>query len=427
MAKLLFQEKISYLYEQLDINDKIFIELFSEKHHKYGSRRKTVIKKWIEGEMEENPKWNFHKYPISKELVNNELGFTEKSFLEDPLKDFEKRVDNYINKKLPKSILNFEFDYKYIYYFNNHKKNILDAELKIKEKHSSRNEYKIEILVNNLDIIHYTGTLVIDKDGDYYLSVKNDFDTLTAYYVKTKSYLSEEILEGLTLSLSYVDKKPIAYKNILTKEKLNEKEKEKFYVILNETEYLISDNNRTKYFNKFYEKLKNLNFFLMHHKNNLENEIIDNTLDILVGTWHHYFYSSQRDKHNQLKIWKEELIIDNKGKVLYEIQKESALKGEINTTFNAKEVFIYLTAIDSGNLTLIKFSKDQIYKKIFKAPLMDKELSSHHDMFSFGFFSKEKLEDSVIKNILGDENKILLEKDDIQGRIDRHYNKLQYF
>jgi hypothetical protein len=43
-------------------------------------------------------------------------------------------------------------------------------------------------------------------------------------------------------------------------------------------------------------------------------------------------------------------------------------------------------------------------------------------MASFGFFSKERLEDSLVKKILGEENKILLEEDNIQSRINNCFN-----
>ena len=125
-------------------------------------------------------------------------------------------------------------------------------------------------------------------------------------------------------------------------------------------------------------------------------------------------------------IWKSELQIESSGEVKYMDGDRVVLKGVINTTFNKKHPFIYLTAIESKTLALITFDESDIYRKIFKASLLDKQLSYMFNMVSFGFFSKEKLDDLVVKNILGEENKILLEEDDIQGRINEYYNNKNF-
>jgi len=73
-------------------------------------------------------------------------------------------------------------------------------------------------------------------------------------------------------------------------------------------------------------------------------------------------------------------------------------------------------------LALITFDERDIYRGIFKAPMLDKQISSSLNMASFGFFSKEKLDDLLIKKILGEEDKILLEKYNIQSKINDYFN-----
>jgi len=75
--------------------------------------------------------------------------------------------------------------------------------------------------------------------------------------------------------------------------------------------------------------------------------------------------------------------------------------------------------MDLGSLALITFDERDIYRGIFKAPILDKQISSSLNMASFGFFSKEKLDDLLIKKILGEE-------DNIQSRINDYFNNKNF-
>lgn len=444
---------------------------------------------------------------------------------------------------------------------------------------------------------------------------------MTAYFLKNKSYTSTK-LYGLALGLSYNQKIPLCNKNVITKERLSEQEKQKLYWILNETEYLISDENlsntneiQTKYFNKFYERLENLNTFVFTYKRQLSQEIEDDTylnifydaffslyeasnfikadkrywvsnkreaykiflestaqkkestcyivnpiydsyiylfdedspslvnlnvqsakkglkiehifvvtreyeitnliqktvkklesngivinfvlldeiekiaidsydflctnhndvalyrniyahkyfynitkskdkteklltnykkikqisysmnaflieqkskndktLKRLVGKWYHYYYGSQKDNETY-KIWNSELEIENSGVVKYTDKGVVTLRGEVNTTFNPEHPFIYVTAIQSGSLALIQLDRVDIYRGIFKAPILDKKLSTSLNMASIGFFSNKRLKEDRIKKILGDNSSVLLETHNMQDRIIEYYNE----
>jgi hypothetical protein len=610
--------------------EKEFVSWFSEKEHKYGARKKVVIDKWLYGEMKKNPYWKFNEYPISKEKIDGFLVFEERCFGdEESLELFKERVDSYVFNRVYLSSQKESFEYKYIYYFNLGVKEILFLELNIIGK-KSNGDHIVELIPSsfytNKGIEKYIGTLI--KDGNHYhISAKNRFEIVTFYFLTNRGFESNKIVYGLSLELSCANLLPTAKKRVMTTHELTTEERQRLYLSLNETEYLVSNEifdstemEKRKYFDNFYKKIKNLNNFVKQSQRTLREEIKDdaylnifydtfdsfyNTLtriklnkrygvsnkrrayikflesieqrenaicyvvnpihdsyiylfdensqdliqhnieltkqglkmelifvvskeyqlndfiqkmvqrlishnivvrfalldeieELLVldsydflcsnrddialyratfahkylynitlskdkirklqsdykkikkishplekfllyqkrqdneiineleGTWHHYYYGSRRDSKNNLMIWKSELHIESSGEVKYMDGDRVVLKGVINTTFNKKHPFIYLTAIESKTLALITFDESDIYRKIFKAPLLDKQLSYMFHMVSFGFFSKEKLDNLVVKNILGEENKILLEEDDIQGRINEYYNNKNF-
>ena len=635
MVKTLFQKKINYLFEQLDIKGKEFVALFSPKKHDYHARKKVVIDKWLYGEMKKNPYWKYAEYPIAKERINAFIVFKESCFEDnESLEVFKERVNSYVLDRLhlsSKKDIEEDFEYKYIYYFNLDTKEMFFLELNIIGKKSD-DHYIIELtpssFYKNRGIEKYLGTL-IKNENNYYISVKNHFEIVTFYFLTNRGFQSNNIIYGLSLELSAINLLPTSKKRVMTKQELTREEKEKLYLSLNETEYLVSteifDNKKNKkieYFDKFHEKIENLNSFvkksqeilqeeikddaylnifydafdsfykialrtklnkrygvsnkrraymkflesmaqredatcyivnpiydsyiylfdensqaLVQHninlaKQGLKMELIfvvskeyqlndfiqkmvnrllshniivrfvllddiknlfsldsydflcsnrddialyratfaykyfynitlskdkirklqsdykkikkmsysldefliyqkkqdDDILNSLRGIWYHYYYSSVKNSDNSLKIWKSKLNIERDGEVTYvDDNGKVVLKGVINTTFNKKHPFIYLTTIDSESLALITFDAINIYKGIFKAPILDKQLSYSLNMISFGFFSKEKLEDSLIKKILGEENKILLEEDGIESRINDYFNQKNYF
>ena len=634
MIQTLFQKKINYLFEELKMKgkEKEFVSWFSKKGHNYGDRKKVVIDKWLYGEMKKNPYWKFKEYPISEEKINGSLVFEEGCFKdEESLELFKERVDSYVLNVVYLSSPKEDFEYKYIYYFNLKEKEIFFLELNIIGK-KSNGHYDVELIPSsfykNRGMDKYIGTL-IQKGNHCHISIKNRFEIVTFYFLTNRGFESNDIVYGLSLELSYANLLPTAKKRVMTKQELTTKEKEKLYLSLNETEYLVSneifDDNKIekkRCFDKFYEKIENLNSFVKKSQEILREEIKDDAylnifydtfdsfhnssrriklnkrygvsnkrraymkflesveqredatcyvvnpiydsyiylfdensqdlvqhnidlakqglkmelifvvskeyqlndfiqkmvhrlishniivrftllddikklssldsydflcsnrddialyratfahkylynitlskdkigklqsdykkikklshsldnfliyqkkqdndiLERLVGTWYHYYYSSLKNSENSLMIWKSKLNIERDGEVKYiDNDGRVVLKGVINTTFNKKHPFIYLTAINSESLALITFNENDVYLGIFKAPMLDKQLSYSLNMASFGFFSREKLEDSLIKKILGEENKILLEEDDIQSRINDYFNDKNFF
>ena len=631
MKKTLFQDKISCLFTELKFEgrEKEFVAWFSEKGHNYSARRKVVINKWLRGEMNKNPYWKFDKFPISKEKIDDVLAFPKHCFLEtESLEDFTNRVDNYNLHQMYKTPQKFEFEYKYIYYYDKQAKEIIHSKIEIVEEVSPKKKYKIKIVPPETyknRVNEYIGYLKISDDGYYQLSTRNDFETLSSYFVENKRLnLTNNNLYGLTLRLSYESKFPIANKNIMTQKIIDTKEKTTFNLLLNELDTLFLDD---VFFNfdaemeqivlkKFQREIENLNTFLCNSKNLLKNDtylnifydaffslyeasthtkankrysvsnkrqaykiflesttqkkestcyivtpiyddyiylfdeystslvnaniqsakkglkiehifvvtqaykitnsiqkivkklesngiiinfallddikkistdsydfLCTNSSDValyrnihahkyfynvtksknktekllanykkikqisysmneflieqnskndkilkkLVGKWHHYYYCSKKNK-NKYKIWKSKLIIEGNGIVTYIDKEVISLKGEINTTFNPAHPFIYLTGTESATLALIQLDSVDIYRGIFKAPFLDKKLSSSLNMASIGFFSKKELEDDTIQKILGnDENGIVLEDDKMQNRIIDYYNNLLEF
>ena len=66
MIKTLFQKKIQYLFDELKISPDSFVELFLKEGQRKSDRKKTVIDKWLNGEMKGRPTvFAFEDYEIS--------------------------------------------------------------------------------------------------------------------------------------------------------------------------------------------------------------------------------------------------------------------------------------------------------------------------------------------------------------------------
>ena len=187
MTRTLFQEKINYLFEQLNMQgkEKEFVSLFSPTQHIYSDRKKVVIGKWLYGKMKKNPYWKFEEYPISKEKINGILAFDEYCFGdEESFELFKERVDSYIVDKIYFASKKDDFEYKYIYYFNFFIKKITFLKLDIIKEHSDNN-YTIKLTPSSFykkSIDSYIGTLI--KKGNHYqtcckiekISIKYQYD-----------------------------------------------------------------------------------------------------------------------------------------------------------------------------------------------------------------------------------------------------------
>jgi len=279
MKKTLFQEKIDYLFNQLDISPDSFVELFLKKGQRKSDRKKTVIDKWLNGEMKGRPTvFAFEDYEISNHKINYEKAFTRESFLSDSFESFKTRVDNYIfYKDKPIELL----EYKYIYYYYKKKKKIVHATLNTLKKIND-NRYEVELIppTSKITIKVYKGILEINNER-YYISVKNDVEILTLYFVLGRGYADNSKVYGIGLGISHQKGLVEATKELLSKRKLTKEEEDKLYLGLNESEYLLADeieytdSIKKEYLKKINIKLNNLTTFITTSKKSLtlQNEV----------------------------------------------------------------------------------------------------------------------------------------------------------
>jgi len=125
--------------------------------------------------------------------------------------------------------------------------------------------------------------------------------------------------------------------------------------------------------------------------NNIFKENKD-LLDKLIGDWYGYFYSS----NIELKIHSIKTTIDNNYNVIDENNNRGKLFLGTNQSMIIKESF------NSKNLVSITFTNIQVAYEIFSFSLVSKQDQINNEMFNFGFFSREELDEEVVIKTLGD-------------------------
>ena len=465
MKKKNFSIKIEYLFKKLELGEEEFTKLFwnNEKSTLY-TRKKSVIGKWLEGDIDKPKGFYFHTYPISKLQSNGKPFFSKSSFLEDSVIEFKKRVDEYVNHRREPKI---NFEYKYIYNFNNYFNTVTYRRINILEE-ISPNRYKIELLNSYIykkkGFEPYYGEVEIIKDY-YHFSVKNSFERATLYFMLNKGYKTNNAIYGISLGLSFDKGFPVSRKMLLTKNILNAQEENEFYLHANEHEVIVADEanqniyttkeenylqnlNRkintlalyTKKANKIvdrdFHKIKNLKFDYQKLKQIgysidtfLEKKQLksDNVLQQLIGTWYYYCYGSVANEHGTFKLWEIDVTINAHKQVNCSIDGEVLFRGDINTSYNKHKSYIRLFSIPSSSLAIITFYNKEIYKKIFKVSELDNQYGIEYDMISLGFFSKNKLELNVVKETLGDTKEVLFNANgQLEKRVNELYRRLEY-
>jgi len=315
MSKTLFQEKIQYLFNELKISPDSFIELFLKKGQRKSDRKKTVIDKWLNGEMKGRPTvFSFLDYEISGCKIDSERAFSEDSFLRNSLGSFKIEVDNYIvYKDKPIELL----EYKYVYYYYKKKHQIVHASLNTLKK-INNNEYKVELIPpsSKVNIQPYKGVLKINNER-YYISVENDVEILTLYFVLGRGYADNSKVHGIGLGISHQGGLVEASKELLTKEKLSSNEENEFYLVANESEYLISDevvsneytNTEFNHLKSFHQKIDNLASFMHNSKEMLEENIY---LNIFNETFENFYQVSTKvAKKQEFSIFRRRNAIEN--------------------------------------------------------------------------------------------------------------------
>ena len=465
MKEKIFSMKIEYLFKRVELGEEAFTQLFWNKNKStLYTRKKSVIGKWLEEDIDKPKGFYFDTYPISKLKSNNIPFFTKSSFLEDSFNEFKKRVDEYVDYTAQPKI---SFDYKYIYNFNRYFNTITYREITLLEEINS-NKYKIKL--SNLNIYKdrelepYYGEVEIIKDY-YYFSLKNNFEIVTFYFMLGTGYKINKSIHGVSLGLSFNKGFPVSRKMLLTKDILNTQEKNEFYLHGNESTVLVADesskhtystkeenyledlnrkiNNLAIYTKKAnsildrdINKVKNLKFNFEELKqigdyinNFLEKKQLesDHILQRLTGKWHCYCYGTVADKHGRFKIWNMTAKIESNKQIKVEIDGNLLLKGELNTTYNKYKSYIKLYHIVSSELTILTFYNKEVYKNIFKVSVLSNEYGREYDTVSLGFFSKKELELESVRETLGEAKEVLFSaKGEIEERINELYKKLEY-
>ena len=330
MKKTLFQQKIDYLYDSLDIGEDSFTELFMKEGQKKSDRKKTVIKKWREEEMKGNPTvFAFDEYKISKDFkIGSEPAFTKASFLSDSLESFKERVDNYIDyKEKPIELL----EYKYIYYYYKKKKKIVYATLNTLRK-INNNKYEVELVPpsSKINIESYKGILEINNER-YYISVRNNIEILTLYFVLGRGYADNSKVYGIGLGISHQKGLVEATKELLTKRELTKEEEDELYLSLNESEYLLADeiehteSIKKEYLKKINKKLNNLTTFV-----NTSKESLTLKDDVNIDPYLNIFFRNLIDTN---EISKKVILEQN----YFTARRRSALKSFFNTISNREK------------------------------------------------------------------------------------------
>ncbi|RUM73349.1 MAG: hypothetical protein DSZ11_06100 [Sulfurovum sp.] len=129
-------------------------------------------------------------------------------------------------------------------------------------------------------------------------------------------------------------------------------------------------------------------------------------LDKLAREFYHYSYGSKEEKNGQLHFWNNrKLSINKKGEVQYFEGNKIIAIGRI--VIKEKQSCIGMIDKNTKNSISISFDNLDINYDIFKIIKIDKQFMEDEDMVSIGIFSREKLEDVVVKELLGDEEKTI--------------------
>jgi hypothetical protein len=134
-----------------------------------------------------------------------------------------------------------------------------------------------------------------------------------------------------------------------------------------------------------------------------ENTIFHHNLEILnklVGKWYMYSYPSNP---RLADIWETETTVYDNYRVIDEHKNEGTLN--IGTT----QTVILKESAGSKNITSITFDNARIFYKVFIFSRVSKSNSMNKELFNFGICSRKKLDKDVVKDILGDVNRVQLQ------------------
>lgn len=150
---------------------------------------------------------------------------------------------------------------------------------------------------------------------------------------------------------------------------------------------------------------------ILYHHTKLNSLFENNNLKLmekLVGKWYLYSYPS---KPQGTDVWATETTIYESYMV------EDAHKNEGKLYIGKNQSIILKESNNSQNITSITFDNNRVTYGLFPFSRVSKSNNFNKELFNFGFFSREKLDDEKAKYILGDLNKVQLQMD--YGMIER--------
>ena len=140
-------------------------------------------------------------------------------------------------------------------------------------------------------------------------------------------------------------------------------------------------------------------------------------LDKLVGTWYMYSYPSNP---RLADVWETKTNFYNDYRVVDEHENEGVLNVGKNQSIILKE------SAGSKNITSITFDNARIFYNVFPFSRVSKSNGMNKELFNFGICSRKKLDRELVKEILGDINRVqlqmsydILEKINLTIEIDR--------
>jgi transcriptional regulator with XRE-family HTH domain len=132
-------------------------------------------------------------------------------------------------------------------------------------------------------------------------------------------------------------------------------------------------------------------------------------LDKLVGVWYMYSYPSNLKLTD---IWETETTFHSDYRVVDEHENEGSLNIGKNQSIILKE------SAGSKNITSITFDNARIFYNVFLFSRVSKSNSMNKELFNFGICSRKKLDKELVKEILGEVNRVQLQMNyDILERI----------
>jgi hypothetical protein len=140
-------------------------------------------------------------------------------------------------------------------------------------------------------------------------------------------------------------------------------------------------------------------------------------LETLSGVWYYYTYGSHINSDKIVKFWSNRVVIYTDGRVDYYHNDIKTARGSI--LIKEYQSILILNDILTKRLITIVFDHQE-YKiqKAFLVKVITKQIQKDFDIFAIGIFSREPIEISKAKEILGDiDNVRILESRDISDRL----------